>query len=105
MVTHPRRLPHCRYDLAPRQLLQQTLDDVYRQRRAGPPYRVPLQSLALLFIVLAMGTLHNLEALPNDPIGDEYLSRARDCLVKDNFLIKSTIAGVRTLNVMAHYHL
>ena len=56
-------------------------------------------------MVLALGTLHNLELSPNDPIADEYVALAKTCLVKDHFLTKNTIAGVQTLNVMAHYNL
>lgn len=52
-----------------------------------------------------MGTLYNLELAPNDPISEEFVELARTCLVKDHFLVKNTLAGVQTLNVMAHFNL
>lgn len=94
----------CRYNIAPRSVVDKVLEDAYRQRGTPRPV-VDLQSLALAFMVLAMGTLHNLELSPNDPMADDYVAMAKTCLVKDSFMTKNTIAGVQTLNVMAHYNL
>ena len=80
------------------------MKEVYNQRRLQRP-SIDLQALALVFMVLAMGTLHNLELAPNDPVAESYVAMAKTCLVKDSFMIKNTIAGVQTLNIMAHYNL
>ena len=62
----------------------------------GAP-RIPIQRLALLFIILAMGALHNLELLPDDSVAGDYLQLAKTCLVKGDFMTNNTIAGVQTL--------
>ena len=59
--------------------------------------RAHAQQLALLFIVLAMGALHNLELPPDDPTAGEYLALSRDALEAGDFIINNTIAGVQTL--------
>lgn len=58
---------------------------------------ISLQELALLFMALAMGVLHNLELVPNDPLADEYTETARRCLVMDSFMTKTTMAGAQTV--------
>jgi hypothetical protein len=62
-----------------------------------PDVQVNLQELALLFMALANGALHNLELPPDDPIGLEYVLRAQQCLSLGSFLTKNTIAGIQTV--------
>jgi hypothetical protein len=73
--------------------------EIYLVKTAiSPDYRtIEPQGLALIFIVLAMGSLHNLELAPNDPCAEEYLSLSKSCLAKSDFLTRSTIAGIQTL--------
>lgn len=59
--------------------------------------RAHAQKLALLFAVLAMGALHNLELPPDDHSAEEYVSLARDALEAGDFVVHNTIAGVQTL--------
>lgn len=59
--------------------------------------RAHAQKLALLFIVLAMGALHNLELPPDDHSAEEYLALSRDALEAGDFMINNTMAGVQTL--------
>lgn len=61
--------------------------------------------LALLFAVLAMGTLHNLELDANDPLATEYMDLAKRSLCRANFLQHNTLSGLRTLQIIAHVHL
>ncbi|WVW79040.1 hypothetical protein I302_101003 [Kwoniella bestiolae CBS 10118] len=63
------------------------------------------QELGLLFIVLAMGALHNLELRPDDTSAEEYMLCSEDCLTKGNFMTNNTVAGVQTVIIMAHFHL
>lgn len=56
-----------------------------------------LQALALVFITLAMGALHNLELPPNDPLAEEFFTLAKSALAKGQFMIHHTIAAVQTL--------
>lgn len=83
---------------------------------------VGAQELALLYILLAMGALHNLELPPNDPIAEEYSTLSKICLAKGEFMVHCTTTGVMALvsdpwvksqeailtkykHVMAHFHL
>ncbi|KAK8870138.1 hypothetical protein IAR55_000708 [Kwoniella newhampshirensis] len=96
------------YSLVSRQTLQRIMAEIYATRKAWTAYsetHVNLQELALLFMALANGALHNLELSPDDQLSDEYVCRARQCLVQDSFMSKNTIAGVQSINLMAHYHL
>lgn len=56
-----------------------------------------LHQLALVYITLALGALHNLELPPNDPIADEFCHLAKAALAKGQFLTHNTIAAVQTL--------
>ncbi|WWC67436.1 uncharacterized protein I206_101344 [Kwoniella pini CBS 10737] len=91
------------HDTAPRKFFEPIFDRIF-QSISNKSYRsVHPQQLALLFAILAMGTLQNLELPPNDPTANEYLSLAKGCLTKGDFLNNNTIAGVQTLIIMAHY--
>jgi hypothetical protein len=100
---------HSRYDIIPRTKLREIFDKVYDVLTGAPlnrhSRRAHAQQLALLFIVLAMGALHNLELPPDDHTAEEYLALSRDALDAGDFMINNTIAGVQTLSIMAHYHL
>lgn len=106
------------HDVAPRSCLQPIFDRAYglgdeevterRRERRGEReivHRVHPQQLALLFIILAMGALHNPDLPPHDPSAEHHLAAARWCLVKGDFIGNNTIAGLQALVIMAHYHL
>lgn len=62
------------HDVAPRDLFEKTFDRVYE--RAGghsAPPRINPQEIALVFIIMAQGTMFNIE-MPNcDPSAEEWL--------------------------------
>ncbi|WWC87416.1 uncharacterized protein L201_002305 [Kwoniella dendrophila CBS 6074] len=91
------------HDTAPRKFFQPVFDRIFECISKNTFKSVHPQQLALLFAILAMGTLQNLELPPNDPSADEYLALSKGCLTKGDFLNNNTIAGVQTLIVMAHY--
>lgn len=63
----------------------------------GTARSVAAQELAIVFITMAFGALHDLELPPNDPVSVDFYTTARLCLVKGKFLVHNTLAGVRTL--------
>lgn len=63
----------------------------------GAARSVSAQELAIVFITMAFGALHDLELPPNDPVSVEYYTAARLCLTKGKFLVHNTLAGVRAL--------
>ncbi|WVQ76376.1 hypothetical protein IAR50_006041 [Cryptococcus sp. DSM 104548] len=94
------------HDPAPRKSFQPIFEKVYdASQRPQPEASVHLQHLALVYIILAMGTVHNIELPPHDESAEEYLALAKGSLTKGNFLNHGTIAGVQTLVTMAHYYL
>jgi hypothetical protein len=61
--------------------------------------------LGLVYAILAMGTLHDLELEANDPLIAEYLDMAKQSLTRANFLQYNTIPGLQALHIIAHVHL
>lgn len=62
-----------------------------------PSPKVHPQELALVFILLAQGTLFSLELPLNDPAAEDWLHLSERALVKGNFFANNTIPGVQTL--------
>ncbi|OCF39133.1 hypothetical protein I317_07074 [Kwoniella heveanensis CBS 569] len=91
------------HDTAPRRFFQPVFDKIYDSLASRSYRNVHPQQLALLFAILAMGTLQNLELPLHDPSANEYLAYAKGCLTKGDFMNNNTIAGVQTLIIMAHY--
>ncbi|UOH84813.1 hypothetical protein LQV05_001627 [Cryptococcus neoformans] len=92
------------YNVVPRHTFQPIFDRAYR-REMSVNRKVVAQELALLYIILATGALHNLELPPNDPIAEEYLTLSKICLAKGEFMVHCTTIGIMALHVMAHFHL
>ncbi|WVQ68695.1 uncharacterized protein L199_006904 [Kwoniella botswanensis] len=97
------------YEIVSRVSTKRVVENVYRYI-TGPNQefrhtKIQYQELGLLFIVLAMGALHNLELRPDDASAAEYMLCSEDCLTKGNFMTNNTVAGVQTVIIMAHYHL
>ncbi|KAL1408563.1 hypothetical protein Q8F55_005376 [Vanrija albida] len=61
------------------------------------------QRIAMVYIVLALGTLVSLELPLDDPTGKFYFDMARQCLVNGRFLTLTTLIGVQTTSLMARY--
>jgi hypothetical protein len=55
------------------------------------------QQLALIFIVIALGSALNMEMPANDPTAKEYCAMAQQCLVSGHFLINNTLLAVQAL--------
>lgn len=62
-----------------------------------------LQLLALLYIVLALGSLLNMEAAADDPACMAYYKLSQQCLVSGKFLVNNTLTTVQTLSLMAKF--
>ncbi|KAE8543300.1 hypothetical protein D1P53_000002 [Cryptococcus gattii VGV] len=94
------------HDPAPRRTFQPIFDRVYTSiLQPRPENSVHLQQLALVYMLLAMGTVHNIELPPHDESAEEYLTLAQAAMTKGNFMNHATIAGLQTLVTMAHYYL
>ncbi|GFZ52287.1 hypothetical protein JCM24511_10060 [Saitozyma sp. JCM 24511] len=92
------------FDVAPREGFLPLFEKAYSSKQIIGA-RIDPQQLGLVFIILAMGSLHCLELPPNDPQADEYLAAAKACLAKGDFMIHNTISGLQALHIMAHFHL
>ncbi|GMK58493.1 hypothetical protein CspeluHIS016_0505250 [Cutaneotrichosporon spelunceum] len=92
------------WNVSTRETFQPIFDSIFRH---PPPARGEqdewLQGLALVYITLGMGALHNLELPPNDPLAQEFFSLAKSALAKGQFMIHNTLAAVQTLHIMAHF--
>jgi hypothetical protein len=84
------------FDVAPREGFLPLFEKAYSSKQIIGA-RIDPQQLGLVFIILAMGSLHCLELPPNDPQADEYLAAAKACLAKGDFMIHNTISGLQAL--------
>lgn len=89
----------CSFDVAPRQRFQPIFESIYEVVKGPQDTRrsVDPQQLALLYAILAMGTLHHLELPPDDPSAEEYLELVKKCLSKGDFLQYTKIESIQTL--------
>ncbi|KAL1891972.1 hypothetical protein Sste5346_007316 [Sporothrix stenoceras] len=62
-----------------------------------------VQLLALLYIVLALGSLTNMELAPDDPASMAFYRLSQQCLVAGKFLVNNSLTTVQTLSLMAKY--
>ena len=69
-----------------------------------PPSPNP-QEIALVFAIMAQGTVYNIEMPMSDPSAEEWLHLSEQALVKGEFLSNNTLAGLQSLHLMAHMHL
>lgn len=92
------------FDVSPRETFQPLFDRVYSQYASRANLdSLALHELALVFITLALGALHNLELPPNDPLAEEFFNLSKSALAKGQFMIYNTIAAVQTIHIMAHF--
>ncbi|KAJ5113711.1 hypothetical protein N7456_002245 [Penicillium angulare] len=61
------------------------------------------QLLALVFIVLALGSFLNTEVSSEDPACMEFYRLAQQCLVLGNFLVHNSLTTVQTLSLMSKF--
>lgn len=88
----------CSHDVAPKAWFEKTFDRVYK-RAEGASSQSPVnpQEIALVFIVMAQGTLFNIE-MPNfDSSAEDWLHLSERALVKGEFLSNNMVAGLQTL--------
>ncbi|KAI8667623.1 Fungal-trans domain-containing protein [Fusarium sp. Ph1] len=94
------------HNVAPKPSFEKTFDRVFRRAESGsssPP--INAQEIALVFIIMAQGTMFNIE-MPNcDSSAEEWLHLSERALVKGEFLSNNTVAGLQTLHLMAHLRL
>jgi hypothetical protein len=62
-----------------------------------PPGTANPQEMALVYIVIAQGTMFNIEMPNNDSSAEEWLHLAERALVKGEFLSNNMVAGIQTL--------
>ncbi|EEU39690.1 uncharacterized protein NECHADRAFT_82125 [Fusarium vanettenii 77-13-4] len=86
------------HNVAPKPSFEKTFDRVFNRAESGsssPP--INSQEIALVFIIMAQGTMFNIE-MPNcDSSAEEWLHLSERALVKGEFLSNNTVAGLQTL--------
>ncbi|THC88987.1 hypothetical protein EYZ11_011571 [Aspergillus tanneri] len=94
------------HDVAPKPAFQRTFDRVYQlsDKDTLSPSVNP-QEIALVYIVMAQGTMYNIEMPNYDSSAEDWLHLSERALVKGNFLSNNMVAGLQTLHLMAHLHL
>ena len=88
------------HDIAPKPRFKETFDRVYSYVTPGavsPASAINFQEVALVFMIMAKGTVYNIEMPMDDPSAEEWQHLSEMALVKGNFLSNNTIAGVQTL--------
>ncbi|KFZ06247.1 hypothetical protein V501_07591 [Pseudogymnoascus sp. VKM F-4519 (FW-2642)] len=94
------------HDVAPKSPFHNTFDRVYMLLDEQPIHNaVNAQEIALVFIIIAQGTMFNIEMANDDSSVEEWLQLSERALVKGDFLSNNTVAGLQTLHLMAHLHL
>lgn len=62
------------------------------------------QEIALVYIIMAQGTMYNIEMPHYDASVEDWLHLSEMALVKGEFLSNNMIAGLQTLHLMCHLH-
>lgn len=79
-------------------MFEKTFNRVYRLSEGGTlSPRVNPQEIALVFIIMAQGTLYNIEMPNYDPSAEDWLHLSERALVEGNFLSNNMVAGLQTL--------
>jgi hypothetical protein len=92
------RLTSSSHDVAPKPSFEKTFDRVYtlaNRRSLSAP--VSAQEIALVFIIMAQGTMYNIEMPSHDPSANDWLHLSERALIKGNFLSNNMVAGLQTL--------
>ncbi|SPO00337.1 uncharacterized protein DNG_03182 [Cephalotrichum gorgonifer] len=86
------------HDVAPKAWFKKTFDRVYKRAEGGhahPP--INPQDIALVFIIMAQGTIFNIELPYFDPSVEDWLHLSERALVKGDILSNNMVAGLQTL--------
>lgn len=79
-------------------MFRKTFDRVYKLSEGGSlSPRINPQEIALVFIIMAQGTLYNIEMPSYDPSAEDWLHLSERALVEGNFLSNNMVAGLQTL--------
>jgi hypothetical protein len=86
------------HDVAPKPAFEKTFDRIFKRAESGATSpHINAQEIALVFIIMAQGTMFNIE-MPNcDSSAEEWLRLSERALVKGEFLSNNTLAGLQTL--------
>ncbi|KAL4736407.1 hypothetical protein BDV11DRAFT_211264 [Aspergillus similis] len=94
------------HDVAPKAAFQKAFDRVYTFSNGGSVSpRLDPQEIALVYIIMAQGTMFNIEMPYYDPSVEDWLYLSERALVEGNFLSNNMVVGLQTLHLMAHLHL
>ncbi|KAL5330096.1 hypothetical protein ACEPPN_003620 [Leptodophora sp. 'Broadleaf-Isolate-01'] len=94
------------HDVAPKLQFEKTFNRVYalsNGKYSSP--RVNAQEIALVYVIMAQGTIYNIEMPAFHSSADNWLHLSELALMKGDFLSNNTIPGLQTLHLMAHMHL
>ncbi|OCF40130.1 hypothetical protein I317_06081 [Kwoniella heveanensis CBS 569] len=69
----------------------------------GQDLRLALHQLSLLYVVMALGQLANMEVPPNDPESKRLFALAQQCLFSGSFLVYNTLSCVQSLSLLAKF--
>lgn len=93
------------HDVAPKTMFEPIFERVFTLTGGRVPSSpVNPQEIGLVFIVLAQGTMFNIEMPSCDPSVEEWLHLSERALVKGDFLSTNMLAGVQTV-VSTRMHL
>ncbi|KAJ0104372.1 hypothetical protein J7T55_011156 [Diaporthe amygdali] len=93
------------HDVAPKGPFERTFDRVYKRAEGSSSTPINPQEIALVFIIMAQGTMFNIEMPDCDSSAEDWLHLSERALVKGNFLSNNMVAGLQTLHLMAHLQL
>ncbi|KAI0886892.1 fungal-specific transcription factor domain-containing protein [Annulohypoxylon maeteangense] len=94
------------HDVAPRPSFEKTFDRIYKHAEKYPSSSpINPQEIALVYIIMALGTVFNIEMPNYDSSAEDWLHLSERALVKGDFLSNNMVAGLQTLHLMAHLHL
>lgn len=86
------------HDVAPKPSFERTFDRVYsRAEEDISSTPVNAQEIALVYIIMAQGTMFNIEMPHYDPSIKHWLHLSERALVKGDFISNNTVAGLQTL--------
>ncbi|WVF67474.1 hypothetical protein IAT40_002230 [Kwoniella sp. CBS 6097] len=69
----------------------------------GQDLRLALHQLSLLYVVMALGQLANMEVPPNDPESKHFFALSQQCLFSGSFLVYNTLSCVQSLSLLAKF--
>jgi hypothetical protein len=80
------------------QELERFFNEIFRSDFRKPTnLDIAFQDLALVYAVLALGTLANMELAPNDPQAQQLYLLGQQCLFEGRFLVVNTLTAVQAL--------